>query len=206
MTPVEDTIDTLSQAVLTEARDESEKILAEARQKAEEIRREAQEQAAAARKAILERAALDAERIRSRVIATAQLQARMLQLEHREKLLDKVCDAARRQLPSVQQWSDYDQIVRELLREALHRLGAQKAQVLADEVARRVLTNGVLAEFCEEMKVELNLGPTLMSGTGLIVETEDGRLRFDNTLETRLSRLQDSLRSSVYHILMGETL
>lgn len=206
MAPVEDTIETLSQAVLTEARDESEKILAEARQKAEEIRREAQEQAAAARKAILERAAMEAERIRSRVIASAQLQARMLQLEHREKLLDKVFDAARKQLPNVRQWSDYDQIVRELLREALRRLDVPKTQILADEVAHRILTNGLLAEISAEMKVELHLGPVLDHATGLIVETEDGRLRFDNTLETRLSRLQDSLRSPVYHILMGESL
>ena len=50
------------------------------------------------------------------------------------------------------------------------------------------------------------MGDVLEEGTGVIVDASDGHLHFDNTLETRLSRLQSSLRSSVYHVLMGEKL
>ena len=57
-----------------------------------------------------------------------------------------------------------------------------------------------------DMKVKAKLGEPLKQGTGLIVETEDGRRQYDNTLETRLGRLQDTLRSPVYHLLMGEAL
>jgi vacuolar-type H+-ATPase subunit E/Vma4 len=37
-----------------------------------------------------------------------------------------------------------------------------------------------------------------------VVNAAGGKLHYDNTLETRLSRLQGSLRSSVYKMLMGE--
>jgi vacuolar-type H+-ATPase subunit E/Vma4 len=44
----------------------------------------------------------------------------------------------------------------------------------------------------------------LDEGTGVVVDASAGKLHYDNTLETRLSRLQNSLRSSVYKVLMGE--
>jgi vacuolar-type H+-ATPase subunit E/Vma4 len=56
------------------------------------------------------------------------------------------------------------------------------------------------------LKVKLTIKGELKQGTGVIVQTEDGRLQYDNTLETRLSRLKNALRSPVYHILMGEAL
>jgi vacuolar-type H+-ATPase subunit E/Vma4 len=36
------------------------------------------------------------------------------------------------------------------------------------------------------------------------VDAADGKLHYDNTLETRLHRLEGTLRSSVYKVLIGE--
>ena len=41
---------------------------------------------------------------------------------------------------------------------------------------------------------------------GIVIDADHGRLHYDNTLETRLNRLQSALRSAVYHVLMGEKL
>jgi len=38
----------------------------------------------------------------------------------------------------------------------------------------------------------------------VIVDASGGKIHYDNTLETRLSRLQSTLRASVYKVLMGE--
>jgi V/A-type H+-transporting ATPase subunit E len=206
MRTVAESIKALSRAVQAEARTEADQVLADAKAKAEAIGQRAQEQAAAERAEILEHASADAERIRSQAIATAQLKARTLQLERREKLLDSVFAAAQQQVPTVQQWTDYGQIARRLLREALTLLGADAAQVRADEGTRAVLTDPVLAEISEELGVQLQFGAPLEQGTGVIVETTDGHRQVDNTLETRLSRLQDALRAPVYHLLMGESL
>ena len=37
-----------------------------------------------------------------------------------------------------------------------------------------------------------------------MLETPDGHRRYDNTLETRLARMKDDLRTPIYHILMGD--
>lgn len=197
-------IEMLARAILTEAREESEQMQVEAREKAEAIHKRAQEQAEAERQAILDRANQDAERLRSQAMATAQLKARSSQLEHREKLLDGVFEEVKKQLGAVKNRPDYDAIAALLLREALTELRVQKAEIRADESTQKALKKGALDEIAKELKGEFSLGGALEEGMGVVVDASDGRIHYDNTLETRLSRLQNTLRSSVYKVLTGE--
>ena len=202
----EEEIETLSRAILKEAEVDAEQIKEDAKARADAIRQRAQEQAEKERKEILDHARQEAERLRGQVVANAQMKARTQQLEHREKLLDRVFDLAKQKLAAVQKRSDYNKLVAQLLREALVQLKANKAVVRADGVTQKVLKDGVLADISKELNAEVSMGDMLEEGAGIIVEASDGHLHFNNTLETRLSRLQSSLRSAVYHVLMGEKL
>jgi V/A-type H+-transporting ATPase subunit E len=197
-------IEMLSRAILTEARDEAEQIKAEASEKAEAIRKRAQEQAEQERKAILDRAREDAERLRGQAVATAQLKARSQQLTSREQLLDRVFKTVRERLPEVQKRPDYGQIAAQLLREALVQLRVNKAQVRADKTTNAVLEKGALAQLSGELNGQFTSAGELEEGTGIIVDAADGKLNYDNTLETRLERLEGTLRASVYKMLIGE--
>jgi V/A-type H+-transporting ATPase subunit E len=197
-------IEMLSRAILTEARDEAEQIKAEAREKAEAIRRRAQEQAEQERRAILDRAREDAERLRGQQVATAQLKARSLQLTNREQLLDRVFKTVRERLAEIQNRPDYEEIAAQLLREALVQLRVNKAQVRADKTTAHALKKGVLRELSKELNGQFENAEELEEGTGIIVDAADGKLYYDNTLETRLERLEGSLRAAVYKVLIGE--
>ena len=197
-------VEMLERAILTEARDEAEQIKAEAREKAEAIRKRAQEQAESERKAILERAKQDADRLRGQAVATAQLKSRSVQLSSREQLLDSVFRVVKEKLPEIQQRSDYDAISAMLLREALTQLRVNKAQIRADAATQKSLKKGTLDEISKELNGEFNLGEPLEEGKGVVVDAADGKIHYDNTLETRLSRLQNTLRSAVYQMLTGE--
>jgi V/A-type H+-transporting ATPase subunit E len=205
MKVLEEDIQGLSRAILRDATAEAEQLKEEAQAKADEIRKRAQEQAEKERQAILERAKQEAERLRGQVVATAQLKARTTQLEHREKLMDKVFEAARQRIPSLQKRSDYAKLSAELLREALIQLNASDAQVRADEATMKFLKKEA-DDIAKELNAKITFGDPLESGTGVLVDTSDGRLHYDNTLETRLNRFQSVLRSSVYQVLMGEKL
>ena len=197
-------IELLARAILTEARDEADQIKAEARERADAIRRRAQEQAEQERKAILDRAREDAERLRGQAVATAQLKARSLQLTNREQLLDRVFKTVKERLPEVQKRPDYDQLAATLLREAVLQLRVKKAEIRADEIAQSVLEKGGLDEISKEINGQFTITGTLEEGTGVILEAADGKLHYDNTLETRLNRLQSTLRAPVYKVLIGE--
>ena len=197
-------IEMLARAILGEARDEAEQLQVEAKGKADAIRKRAQEQAESERKMILERANQDAERLRGQATATAQLKGRSTQLENREKILDGVFEEVKKQLDTVKNRPDYDAIAALLLREALTQLRVHKAEVKADESTQKALRKGALDEISKELTGEFSLAGTLEEGTGIVVDAVDGKIHYDNTLETRLSRLQNTLRSSVYKVLMGE--
>jgi vacuolar-type H+-ATPase subunit E/Vma4 len=127
-----------------------------------------------------------------------------MQLESREKLLDRVFQAAKEKLADVKNRPDYDQLVALLLREALVQLRVNKAEIRADQGTRALLEKKALRDISDELKGQFTLADNLEEGTGIVVEAADGKLHYDNTLETRLQRLQSTLRSAVYKILMGE--
>ncbi len=205
MASVDGNIEDLSRAILDEARGETEQVKSQAQAKADEIRQRAQEQADAERKAILDKASQEADRLRSQAIATAQLKARSSELAHREKLLERAFKVVRQKLPEVQKRPDYDQIVAALIREGLDQLNANKVQVHADKVTEKVLTPKLLEELSRECHTQLSVGKTLEQGTGVVLDAEGGHLTFDNTFETRLSRMQSRLRPAAFQILMGES-
>ncbi|MFN3491356.1 MAG: V-type ATP synthase subunit E [Anaerolineales bacterium] len=194
-------IELLAQAIMLEAKDEAEQLQLEAKEKADAIRKRAQAEAEAERKLILDRAKQEADRLKSQASATAQLKARSTQLEAREKLLDSVFEEVKKQLDSVKKRPDYADIVKMLTREALTQLKATEAEIRADESTQKVLK---LDELAKELNGKFTFGSKLEEGTGVAVSASGGKLNYDNTLETRLSRLQSTLRSSVYKVLMGE--
>jgi len=194
-------IDLLARAIMGEANDEAAQFLAEAKEKAEAIRKRAQEQAESERKEILERARQDAERLRSQTTATAQLKSRSYQLEEREKLLDGVFTEVKKQLDAVKSRADYGAIATMLAREALTQLKVDQAEIRADDATRKALK---LDDLSKELNGKFSLSGSLDEGTGVVVSAAGGKLSYDNTLETRLSRLQGTLRSAVYKVLMGE--
>lgn len=206
MKPEEENIENLSRAILLEAKSDAEQIQADAKEKANAVRQQAQLRAESERKEILEHARHEAERIRSQVVATAQMKARTLQLEHREKLLDKVFNAAKEKLSGLQKRPDYDKIAAELIREALVQLKVDQAEIRVDAATQKVLKDQALTNISKELKTQLSVGKALDNGIGIVIDADSGRLHYDNTLETRLNRLQSVLRSAVYHVLMGEKL
>ena len=205
MSPEQNNIQALESAIMEEAAKEARKILAEAQAQADSIRGQAQAQSEAKRETILQQAREEAKATGEHTVATAQLEAQRLKLRRREEALTRVFADAHQQLASVAQWPDYEQIAHRLVHEAVEHMGTDEALVRADEKTRRILSGEVLADLGQELGVRLHTGELLAQSIGVVLETPDHHRRYDNTLETRLGRMKDSLRTPVYHILMGET-
>ena len=84
------------------------------------------------------------------------------------------------------------------------QLRVDKAQVRADKTTKAILEKGALDELSRELNGQFTSADVLEEGTGIIVDAADGKLHYDNTLETRLERLESTLRAAVYKVLMGE--
>jgi V/A-type H+-transporting ATPase subunit E len=202
--PLDENLSALSRSVLHEAQADAEQILADARAKADTVLRRAHEKAESEHETILEQARQEANDLRSEAIAGAELQAQTKLLERREKLLDHVFETAQQQLPAIRQWTDYDEIVQQLVREAVTHVGADTVVIHTDAQTQKLMSDDRLDELSDELGVKLQLGTTLERGIGVTAETMDGHRQYDNTLQVRLERLQAALRSPVYRLLMGK--
>jgi V/A-type H+/Na+-transporting ATPase subunit E len=205
MTP-DDNLERLSKEIFAQAESETGQILTDAHTKADRISKQARQDAEAEKSRILDQAKREVERLSSQTIATTQLKARTLQLESREKLLREVFDSADKKLASVQQWSDYEAVVKKLILEAAQQLEAKSIKISADKVTQTHISDKMIKEIEKEFGGKITLAEPLTRGTGIIASTDDGHLTFDNTLETRLAHLESELRAPVYHVLMGESI
>jgi vacuolar-type H+-ATPase subunit E/Vma4 len=202
---VEGSIEALTQAILGEAKAETEDLHKRAQEQAELIRLRAREAASRETTAILDQAKEEFRRMRGQKVATAQMKARSLELEHREQWLEKAFEAAAKRLQEIPRRKEYGAIAAQLVRQAILQLKAPAVELRMDEVTRGAISKEVLADLARETGSKLSIGKSLDSGTGVFAVTADGRLHFDNTLETRLRRIQGAIRSSVHRVLLGES-
>ena len=202
---VDGSIEALTQAILGEAKTETADLQKRAQEQAELIRLRAREAAARESSAILDQAKEEVRRLHGQKVATAQMKARSLELEHRERWLEKIFEAAAKRLPEIPRRQDYGAIAAQLVREAILQLKAPAVELRMDEVTRAAISKGALEDLAKETGSQVSVGKALESGTGVFAVTADGRLHFDNTLETRLRRIQGSIRSSVHRMLLGES-
>jgi vacuolar-type H+-ATPase subunit E/Vma4 len=194
----------LEQAIMHEAEAEAKKILDDAHLQATRIKQHAQTEVKAEREAILQEARQKAAAQHKQSYAKAQQEAQMLKLRRREQLLERVFAEARERLASIPGRPDHVQIGHRLVREAVERLAVDEIIVRTDGGTWENLDEATLKALGEELGVHLIPGERLAQGTGVVLETPEGHRYYDNTLETRLERIQNTLRAPVYRILMDQ--
>ena len=71
-------------------------------------------------------------------------------------------------------------------------------------MTQAIQEKGVLDKLSKELNGQFTSGEVLEEGIGIVVDAADGKLHYDNTLETRADRLEGPLRAAVYRALIGE--
>jgi len=137
------------------------------------------------------------------LLAAAEAESRRQWLSEREALIVQPLEHARAALERFTSAPEAVTVIIALIREGLRALPDGPIRVLLpatmverlDDAARSALADG---------------GRTLrfvageVAGGGVILETEDGRLRYDNSFEARMTRRIDQLRRTVAAILFAE--
>lgn len=198
-------INQFEQAIIMTAQNEASQLLSETENKAASLLKEAEKESHTEANLIIHHAERKAELLRSQAAAKARLAAQMLKLRRREELLEQAFNAAHDQLKTVASWPYYAQITRRLIHESIIHLGSPPELLIhADTATQRILTSEVLADLSQEFNIKLHIGDTLTEHVGVVLQTPDKHRRYDNTLQARLTRMKNTLRSDVYHILVGE--
>jgi V/A-type H+/Na+-transporting ATPase subunit E len=178
----------ISEAIVSKVKLEAQNITKEAEKKAQEEIEKGQEAKRIRLEEERSRMLAEAEEEAARILAQASIKARQQLSSAKADTIAKIIDGARQELSQIS--SDESHLLN-LIREAMDGLGADKGRIYVSP--KDVSTAKKLLEADKELSGKiLEVRESNFMG-GVIAEDVEGKLRIDNTYETRLEMLLPKL-------------
>jgi len=200
--------DALVNEIIGDAEKKAVRTLRRGDREAGQIVEKAEKQAESIRRAATEAAQMRAEKEKTVVLATVDLDARRIEMAAEERLIVAAFDSAQQKMLDKQAYG-YPAVVARLIAEAAQAIGGDSFRVeLSNDDRKSLDFTALTGSVCERLgrQVELSLAdePAPIAA-GAIVRSPDGRRMVDDSLEARLVRMRDELRRRVAQVLFGGT-
>jgi V/A-type H+-transporting ATPase subunit E len=184
-------------------------IISEAKKKVETILNDAKQKADEQDRLIVARGNQEAQRESQRILAEARIKARREKVKAQEEVVQKSFDRAQDILKKISELRNangisYKDVLETLIRESVVSAGIGSMEVLVNPHDSNLLSEEVLSRIARETEDELGIKvslayseePLLCMG-GVMIRSMDGKVRVDNTFETRIERFRESVRTQV---------
>jgi vacuolar-type H+-ATPase subunit E/Vma4 len=188
------TLDRVISEVVQEAFQTITKSLDEAQAEALRIVSKTLDEFMRERAAIEEAGRAEREAARQRILSTAEIQAKNMAIAAVEEEVGKVFETALSRLAKEAAGDGFKHVMERLLDEAVELIGKDivvESNEKGIEMLREIVANGGY-----KVRITVSDKPIKTIG-GLRAVSADGLTRLDNTLEARLERLKQSLRSEI---------
>jgi vacuolar-type H+-ATPase subunit E/Vma4 len=188
------TLDRVISEVVQEAFQTITKSLDEAQAEALRIVSKTLDEFMRERAAIEEAGRAEREAARQRILSTAEIQAKNMAIAAVEEEVGKVFETALSRLAKEAAGDGFKHVMERLLEEAVELIGKDivvESNEKGIEMLREIVANGSY-----KVRITVSDKPIKTIG-GLRAVSADGLTRLDNTLEARLERLKQSLRSEI---------
>ena len=178
----------ISEAILDKVRAEAQDIVEEAEEKARERIQKAEQQQAAKLEEEKNKLIAEAKEEATRILAQSTITARQELLLAKTSIIDEIINRVKKTLSGIS--SDESSLL-DLIREAINALDIDKARIYVSpkdvsSVRESLKEDKQLADRISEIREFDGSG-------GVIVEDIDGKIRIDNTYDTRLEMLLPKL-------------
>ena len=150
---------------------------------------------------VIEEAAREGAGEAARVVSMAEVEAKKIRLLAQDEVIRRAIDEFYRRLNWWRREGWYRELVRELVREGVEAVG-NRARVRPARPDAGLVAE-VVRELNEEMGLGLELGDPVESAGGVVVESLDGRIVYENTVEARLRKVRREVRMGLSRILVG---
>ncbi|MGB9728538.1 MAG: V-type ATP synthase subunit E [Thermoprotei archaeon] len=200
-------IEALRAEIKKAAEEESKRILLEAEQKVKSIISEAEQRA----KSIMEKRVQETIRKleeKERVeLAIARIDGKKKVLDIRSKYLEEVFKEAENRLNKIpiENRELYKKVLSDFIIEGIKNLGGSKFLIKINQRDHEIINDviGMVKKKLHDKKVEISVSSeSLNDAGGVIIYTEDMRLYYTNTFESRLMKFKSENRSKVLEILL----
>lgn len=141
---------------------------------------------------ILSEGKKEAEKLEKQIIGNADLDSRNKQLVLIEESIEKVFNKAIKKIQDADRNSDYSKLISSMLEESIRTIGTPNITIQTNSKDKSVVQS-LLSKFP---------GATLSNDVidclgGIRVQSKDGTMKFDNTIDARLERLKPLIRKDI---------
>jgi V/A-type H+-transporting ATPase subunit E len=196
----------IADEVIGDVQKEAEAIIASAENEAKETLRVAKEKADQMFAALLGEANQKSDSEKRKIASVTEVELRNQLLASKEALVDEAFTKATQALKAYVQTDEYPAHLLKLLTSIAQRMEQPVLIVEVNAKDQAILTPDALKKAGKTAKTELRLSdqtPNILGGCR--VQTEDGKIVYDGTLDNRLQELKPELRAQIAKSLFGET-
>jgi vacuolar-type H+-ATPase subunit E/Vma4 len=168
-----------------ESSTEASFLIEKAKKERERILSEASKEAFVQSGVILSAAEREAARERERIFSTVTMEKRRISLEAKSLFITDVITAVNKETENFRANKDYAPFLREAILEGVRIVDDKRAQVFYSHLDEAVISG------IKDLSVEFKRSD--FNEIGVIIQSQDGRLLFDNRFSARLKRAYDGI-------------
>ena len=134
----------------------------------------------------------EADKIEKQIVGGSDIEARNKQLLALEAAVDRVFTTALEQITNSDRNSDYANLINTLLQESTTILGTTDVKVFTNAKDKDVVQSSLSNFSGSELSSE-----TIDCIGGVKIESKDGAMKFDNTIDAKIERLKPLIRKEI---------
>jgi len=195
----------IAKDVLGDVQKEAETAILVAEGEAKATLKAAKEQADQNYRAKITQAKLKAEAEKRKIVSVTEVEMRNRVLQTKENLVDAAFEKAFSKLENFVETDDYRDYLFKIIQSAAKRIGQKDLTIQVNAKDKDWLRPDVLKSLSKKLHCELKLSEKTGNYLGgCIIQTGDGKIILDVTLDNRLQELKPVLRVELAKILFGE--
>jgi len=134
----------------------------------------------------------EADKIEKRIVGSSDIEARNKQLLALESAVDRVFTKAIEEVSNSNRSGDYSNLIKSLLDESTKVLGTSEVIVFTNSKDREVVQSTLSNFSGSELSSE-----TIECIGGVKIQSKDGAMKFDNTIDAKIDRLKPLIRKEI---------
>jgi V/A-type H+-transporting ATPase subunit E len=202
---VKEGLSAIASEVLEDVLKEAEATISESEREAEKILKTAKEEAEKNYAAALNQATTKGEAEKLKIASLTAVEIRNRLLQTKETLVDESFQKALDSLKEFVKTDKYNDYLLKLIEKGAEKIGSKKLIVHVNAKDKAWLMQNNLSRLSKKLSCQLNLSDQVEDCIGgFKVQSVDGKVIYDNTLENRLQELKPALRVEVAKILFGK--
>jgi len=202
---IKEGLSAITSEVLGDVQKEAEALISKAENEAKEALKAAKEQADQNYQTTINQAKTKGENERRKIASVAEVEIRNRLLQTKEDLVDCAFEKALAQLKDFVKTEEYHEYLLKLIEEVVKKLDQKKVIIQFNGKDTTWLTQDMLNGLSKKLHRELKLSDENQDFIGgCKIQSVDGKITYDSTINNRLQELKPALRIEVAKILFGK--